>query len=59
MKKMQGECLFCLDYNNKLLKLECGHYCCMNCIPEWYKSKDNVCILCKKKICWQNTKRIK
>ena len=34
MKKMQGECLFCLDYNNKLLKLECGYYCCMNYISE-------------------------
>lgn len=57
-KKNNEKCLLCLDSNDKMIELNCGHYCCMDCIPNWYKNKQKICMLCKEKICWNESKKV-
>lgn len=52
------ECLICRETPINLLKLNCNHYGCIDCLAEWFKKNDEKCPYCKKNIEWSTCKKI-
>lgn len=52
------DCLICLEKQDDLIKLNCGHYSCICCICKWFLNHDNTCVYCKKDIEWSQCNKI-
>jgi len=50
--KESKKCMICHEEHNKILKLECGHYLCLENSYGWFKNKTKRCMYCNKSFEW-------
>ena len=56
--KNEDRCLICFDTPRDLIKLNCAHFMCVECICRWYKQNEDKCTYCKKDIVWSDCSRL-
>lgn len=53
-----ANCLICLEKQDDMIQLCCGHYSCIQCICTWFVNHEQTCTYCKKSIEWEKCNKI-
>ncbi|QKF93503.1 ankyrin repeat protein with zinc finger domain RING-type [Fadolivirus algeromassiliense] len=52
------DCIICKGKPDDLIKLNCGHFGCIDCLATWYKTNKEKCVYCKKDTIWPECKKL-